>query len=121
MPDRGPASTEGTTTPSIRSPARDGGEVTLSALPVPPLLLDLDAVDDALRAVAEAREQLERLRSRARGLQDAVRWQAPSARAFRAGAEGVADLLSSGVAELELAADGLRRTRLRLYTEVVRL
>lgn len=83
---------------------------------MPPLLLDLDAVDDALRAVAAARERVDGLRARSRSVQDAVQWQAPSARAFRVRAEMLTEMLAAAASDLDLVGDGLRRTRAHLVT-----
>jgi hypothetical protein len=78
------------------------------------VLASIDAVDDALRTLTPACDRLDALRGRAGRVRDAVQWHAPSARAFRARADGLADLVAMAAADAQQAVDALRRTRAAL-------
>ncbi|KAA9154120.1 hypothetical protein F6B41_12585 [Microbacterium lushaniae] len=84
-----------------------------------PAFAHLHTIDVVLQAVVAARGDVDDLAVRAARARDAVQWQAPSARAFAAQAEGLERMLRTVQSTLELTADDLRRARYRLAAAAV--
>lgn len=77
-------------------------------------LASLEIVGDVLQTVRAVQDRVDALVLRSARLQDAVRWQAPSARAFGSRAEEIERVLCVAQAQIEGALDGLAATRARI-------
>jgi hypothetical protein len=74
----------------------------------------LAAVEEVLWIARAVRNRVDALAVRTGRVADAVQWEAPSARAFRARADELERAVRSAQARADDAVDGLRRTQARL-------
>ena len=88
--------------------------MTSSPALAPAVVSGLATVEEALWIVRAVRDRVDALSVQTGRVADAVQWEAPSARAFRARADDLERAVRSAQASADAAVDGLRRTRARL-------